>query len=55
MAKYSGSLIDGALNATPILILYISSSLINNVDAVKWGYSELTGDYYEVDNPLKAF
>jgi len=49
-------LIDGALKATPILILYISSSLMNKVDGVKYGYSIPAGLVYEaVGKLLKAF
>jgi len=47
IAKNSGSLIDGALNTTPIFKLAISSSLMNNVDGVKKGYSILA---YSVDD-----
>lgn len=43
IAKYSGSVIVGALKKTPTLMLAISSSLMNKVDGVKYGVSELAG------------
>jgi hypothetical protein len=56
IAKYSGSVIVGALKKTPTLMLAISSSLMNKVDGVKYGVSELAGYFkYVKDNYLIYF